>query len=77
MFWNRNFSERVVWAPIFFGHTKFEVKFFLEFFCLQSTLDAEFFAGGGGWSGHQLFFVMPNLRPKIFLEFFYLQSALD
>ena len=23
-----------VWVPTFFGHTKFEVKTFLEFFCL-------------------------------------------
>ena len=30
----------------FFGHVKFEVKNFLEFFHLQSTLDSEFFRGG-------------------------------
>ena len=30
----------------FFGHTKFEVKYFLEFFRLQNALDSEFFVGG-------------------------------
>ena len=31
-----------VWAPMFFGHTKFEVKNFWEFFYLQSAVDSEF-----------------------------------
>ena len=33
-------------APTFIGHTKFEVKYFLEFFNLQSAADSEFFTGG-------------------------------
>ena len=49
-----------VWAPIFFGHAKFEVKNLLQFFHLQIALDSEFFRGGE--SMHQLFLVMPNLR---------------
>ena len=40
------FFESVVWAPNFFGHAKFEVKFFfLDLFNLQSDLDSEFFTG--------------------------------
>ena len=55
-----------VWAPTFFGHSKFEVIFF-GIFNLQSTVDAEFFTEG---SGHQLFLVTLNLRSKIFRNFF-------
>ena len=43
----------------FFNHSKFEVKFFSEFFNLQSAVDAEFFARG---SGNQLFLVTLNFR---------------
>ena len=39
-----------VWAPTFFGHSKFEVKKFSEFFHLPSALDSEFFTVRG--SGH-------------------------
>ena len=42
------------WAPTFFGHAKFEVKNFLEFFHLQSGLDSGF--SSQGVSGHQYFF---------------------
>ena len=65
--WPLNLSGRGVWAPSFFGHTKFEVKNFWEFFHLQSAVDSESFAQG---SGHQLFMVMLNLRLKIFQNFF-------
>ena len=34
-----------VQAPTFFGHSKFEVKYFLEVYHLQSALDSEFFKG--------------------------------
>ena len=56
----------VFMAPTFFGHTKCEVKKFSEFFPLRSALDYEFFGGG---SGHQLFWVMPNLRSRSFQNF--------
>ena len=36
----------------FFSYVKFEVTNFLEFFNLQSTVDAEFFTGA---SGNQFF----------------------
>ena len=62
-----NFSQGGIWAPSFFGHAKLEVKNFLEFFYLQSTLDSEFFTGRG--SGYQLFLVMLNLRSKNCLNF--------
>ena len=39
----------------------------MEFFSLQSTVDAEFFTEG---SWHQHFLVMLNLRSKIFQNFF-------
>ena len=65
---------KVVWAPTFFGHAKFEVKIFSEFFQLQSAVDAEFFTGG---SGYQLFFVHIKFKVTNFSEFFQLQSAVD
>ena len=61
-----------VWAPTFFGHTKFEVKHFSKFFDLHSAVDYEFFRWGVG----QIFLVMLNLGSKNFSEFFHLQSAL-
>ena len=57
------FFARGLWVLTFFGHTKFEVKNFSEFFHLQSALDSEFFAGE---SGHQLILVPLNLRSKMF-----------
>ena len=54
MLWTLNFTGGI-WAPTFLGHAKFEVKNFSEFFNLQSTVDSEFFSGGGG-SGHQVIF---------------------
>ena len=68
------FFRNGVLVPHFFGHTKFEVTNFSEFFHLKRAVDSEFFIGG---SGHQLFLVMLNLRPKKYSEFFHLQSALD
>ena len=69
------FLEGGIRAPTFFGHSKFEVKKFSEFFPLPSTLDSEYFGEGG--CRHQLFLVIPNLRSKSFSEFFLLLSALD
>ena len=44
--WTLNFFiDRGFCAPIFFGHTKFEVKSFLEFFSLLSALDQIFQRG--------------------------------
>ena len=37
----------IVRDPTFFGHAKFEVKNFPEFFPLSSTLDSELFLGEG------------------------------
>ena len=43
-----NVLERIVWVPIFFGHAKFEVKKFSEFFHLHSTVNCELnFLHGG------------------------------
>ena len=53
-------------APTFFGHMKFEVKNFLKFFHLQSTVDSEFFKRG---FGHQLFLVMLTLMATNFQNF--------
>ena len=83
IFWNFLLTEgSALWifqsgclATNFFGHTKFEVKIFLEFFSLQSTLDSEFFRGGfqvPTFSGHTKFEVK-----NFFGIFFYLQSAVD
>ena len=65
--WTLNLSGEGVEAPTFFGHAKFEVKNFLEFFQLQSTVDSELFRGGG--SRHQLFLVMLHLKSKFFRNF--------
>ena len=64
--WTLNLSGDVQ-APIFFGHAKFEVQIFSEFFLLLSTLNWIFWKEG---SRYQIFLVTPNLRPKIFQNFF-------
>ena len=56
-----------VWAPTYFIHAKFEVKYVLEFFHLQSTLDSEFFRGGV-WT--PTFFIHTKFEVKNFLDFF-------
>ena len=61
------FFRGSVQAPTFFGHAKFEVKIFSEFSHLQSTLDSKLFSRGG--TGHQLFFIILNLRSKFFRNF--------
>ena len=48
------FFERGVWAPTYFGHTKFEVKNFLGIFFIYKAL----------------FLVTLNLMSKIFQNFF-------
>ena len=47
-FFRNSFIYRVLGCLCtnFFGHTKFEVIIFLEFFCLQCTVDSEFFKRG-------------------------------
>ena len=53
-FFRNFFFYRALWTeffrwgsgPTLFGHAKFETKNFLEYFCLQSTLDSKFFRGG-------------------------------
>ena len=55
-----------VWAPTFFGHSKFEVKNFLGFFNLQSTVDSEFFARGA-WA--PIFLGHTKFESKIFQKF--------
>ena len=50
-----------------FGHAKFEVKNFSEFFYLQSALDSELFRGG---DRAQIFFGNAAFEVKNFLEFF-------
>ena len=69
-----NFSGGCVWPLTFFGHTKFEVKNFSEFFHSQSTFDSEFFA-----SGHlgSYFLCHAKFEVKIFSESFPLLSAVD
>ena len=57
---------RGVRAPTFFGHPKFEVNKFLEFFPLLRALHWIFHRGV--WN--QLFLVIINLRPKNFQNFF-------
>ena len=55
----------------FFGHSKFEVKKFSEFFHLQSTLDSEFFRGGvraPTFLGHAKFEVKIFCRISSFTE---------
>ena len=64
----------MVWAPTFFGHTKFEVKNFLEFFNLQSDVDSEFLRLGV-WV--PTFFGYTKFEVKNFSEFFNLQSVVD
>ena len=66
MLWLLNFSKGGV-GTNFFDHSKFEVKFFSEFFNLQSAVDAEFFARG---SGHQLFFSHTKFEVTNFSEIF-------
>ena len=61
-----------IWAPTSLGHIKFEVKIFLEFFHLQSTVDSEFSTGGVRAPtsfGHAKFEV------KNFFEFFHLECS--
>ena len=68
------FNAGGLWSPIFFGHVKFEVKNFLEFFNLQSATESEFFAGCI-WA--PTFFGHAKYEIKNFLEYFHLQSALN
>ena len=63
-----------IWAPTFFGHTKYEVKIFWEFLPLLSALDSEYFRGVV-WS--PTFFGHTKFEVKNFSEYFNLQSALD
>ena len=56
-----------VWAPTFFGHTKFEVKNFSKFFNLQSAVDSEFLRLGV-WA--PTFFGNAKFEVKKFSEFF-------
>ena len=58
-----------VWAPTSFGHSKFEVRNFLEFFHLWSALDSEFLTGGR--LGTNFFLVMLNFRLKFFQNFLF------
>ena len=62
-----------LWSPTFFGHAKFEVKYFLEFFNLQSATESEFFTGCI-WA--PTFFGHAKYEIKYFLEYLHLQSAL-
>ena len=64
----------MVRAPTYFGHAKFKVKNFSEFFNLQSVVYSEFLQGA---SGHQFFLVTSKFEVKNFSEFFPLLSALD
>ena len=57
-----------VWAPIFFGHAKFEVKNLLQFFHLQIALDSEFFQGRRVHA--PTFFGDAKFEVKIFQNFF-------
>ena len=59
---------------IFFVHSKFEVKKFLEFFTLPSTLNLVC-QGRGVWA--PTFFGHAKFEVKNFLELFNLQSAVD
>ena len=63
MLWSLKFSvKRLVQAPTFFGHAKFEVKHVSEFFHLQSAL---------GGSVHQLIFWSCLISgQKVFRNFF-------
>ena len=62
----------VVWAPNFFGQTKFEVKILLEFILLPSTLNWIFQDGS-----RPTFFGNAKFEVKNFSEFFHLQSTVD
>ena len=62
-----NFSEGVSEHQLFFGHPKFEVKKFSEFFHLHSSLDSEF-VKGEVWS--PTFFGYIKFEVKIFKNFF-------
>ena len=53
--WTLNFSEGGL-GQLFLVIPNLIPKNFLDFFCLQSILDSEFFARGVG-SGHQIFLV--------------------
>ena len=66
--WILNWSRDGVQAPMFFGHAKFEVKKFENYFPLLSTL-------GVVWS--PTFFGHPKFEVKKFSEFFPLLSTLD
>ena len=59
-----------IWAPTFFGHTKFEVKNFSEFFHWQCCGLWIFWQGGQGTN----FLITSNLRSKIFWNFFHYQA---
>ena len=66
--WTLNSWERGLFTN-FFGHAKFEVKNFSEFFPLPSAVVSQFSLAWGG-SAHQLFLVTLNLRSKCFENFF-------
>ena len=66
------FFRGSVWAPTFFGHTKFEAKIFLEFF-IYRVLWTEFITGASG----PIFFGHAKFEVKNFLEFFGLYNTVD
>ena len=68
-----NFSQGGVRAPTFFGHAKFEVKIFWNFFVYR-VLWTEFFRGGD-WK--PTFFDHTEFEVKNILEFFCLQSTVN
>ena len=60
-------------APIFFGHTKFKVKKFRNFFIYRVLWTLNF---SERVSGHHLFFGHAKFEVKTFWEFFYLPNTL-
>ena len=67
-----SFTDCPATQPTSYGHTKYEVQIFLEFFHLQSNLDFEFFSGSV-WA--RTFFGHAKFEVNNFLEFFCLQST--
>ena len=62
-----------VCAPTFFGHAKFEVKNFQNFFIYRVLWTLNFLEGV---SGHQVFLVMTNLRSNFFRKFLIYRTLL-
>ena len=61
-----------VFAPTFFGHAKYQVKNFLDFFVYRA-LWADFFRGAPG----PIFFGLAKFNAENFSEFFCLQCTQD